>query len=70
MENSKEVTMYRSEDGKLWETKEEMELRDAELDFDKLAENWANQEKKPSSAIRHRRAIVRFLLWRRKSDQV
>ena len=61
----KEITMYKSDDGKLWATAKEMQMRDNELIYDQYAKAWAEQEKSPKSALRHVKAIVRFLMWKK-----
>ena len=38
----KEITMYKSDDGKLWATAKEMQMRDNELIYDQYAKAWAD----------------------------
>ena len=64
----KEITMYKSDDGKLWKTVKEMEVRDNELLYNSCAKRWADQEKSPKSAARHIKAIVRFLMWKKRNE--
>lgn len=67
--SSKEVTMYRSDDGKLHATQAQMEMVDDQIRFKEEATKWAAESKKPESSKRHINAITAFLMWRRAQER-